>query len=146
MKAAFITIIFFSIALRIFAQGLITHEETQKFQFDFRYEEMSPPESLPNDIIHKMALINAPTRDYFFGFTLYEKSRIIKLKQNNYRLLLNIDSINYYNKLNYKGYKLHNLVFPNLLKISLQIEDKNSHQEFIISSQKSFSISNTKIL
>lgn len=143
MKHLFLSILFILFTYNIHSQGLIVVEETHIFSFDFRYEEMMKPESLPNDIIHKMAMITAPTRENFFGFTLFEKSQIIKLKQNNYQIRLSVDSTNFYNKLNYRGYKLNNLVFPNTLKITLQLEDVNSKQEFLIITNKNFKINQT---
>ncbi len=145
MKYVLISILFFAFASPLQSQGLIVAEKTQLFKFDFRYENMSPPESLPNDIIHKMALIQAPTRDYFFGFSLYEKSQIIKLKQNKYRISLKADSINYYNKLSYQGYKLNGCVFPNELKFNIQIENANTKQAFLITTKAPFNLSNSAL-
>ena len=145
MKHFLTFILVFTFANIIYSQGLIIDEKTQTYAFNFRYEEMSAPESLPNDIIHKMAMITAPTRDYFFGFTLFERSQIIKLKQNRYRISIKTDSINYYNKLSYMGYKLNSCVFPNQLNFNIQIENGNTGEEFLYTTNAPFSLDNSTL-
>jgi hypothetical protein len=100
---------------------------------------------MPNHAIDRMALIKAPTRDYFLGMTVYEKSRIIKLNKTDYRIELTADSVTYYNKLNYRGYSLDALVFPDRVKISLQVADVNSGREFLVTPVRNFGITGKTI-
>lgn len=121
-------------------QGLIIFEEQNTIKKDYRYEEMEPPKSMPNYLIQKMAHIQAPTRDYFFGFTIFEKRQIIKLSNENYQIKIIADSIKFYNNLDYKGYKLDIIVFPNTLKISYILKDLNGKTETKIIHTQDFSV------
>jgi len=145
MRLTTLLILFLAITHNAVSQGLITVEKTKVFKRDYRYENMQPPESMPNHAIDRMALIKAPTRDYFLGMTVYEKSRIIKLNKTDYRIELTADSVTYYNKLNYRGYSLDALVFPDRVKISLQVADVNSGREFLVTPVRNFGITGKTI-
>lgn len=79
-----------------------------------------------------MSQITAPTRDFFFGFELKLTKQIIKINNITYRILITSDSLSYYNKMNFKGYKLNSLVFPTtvITYFSILNHTTNSNQEF----------------
>ncbi|MBN2746772.1 MAG: hypothetical protein JXR34_08590 [Bacteroidales bacterium] len=138
-------LVFFTISLPSFGQGLIVFEEKDSIVRNYRYEDLQPPESIPNYLIAKMSHITAPTLDYFFGFTLYATQQIEKTK-NFYRFQVKIDSIKSYNKLEYKGYTFDNLVFPNQCLVEVTVKDLNKKTSFQINQTQSFSITKKILL
>ncbi len=134
---------FISLLVLLFSangQGLVVLQNNFVFKKNYHYRNEKAPESIPNYTIDRMSSITAPTLDNFFGFRIFEKTQIIKLPHNEFRILLSADSIKSYNLLDYKGYKLDNLVFPDRVKIFLQLKNENNGKEFLLNTERSFSI------
>ena len=129
LKISFLGIFLFN-SLGARTQGMIIQEESMVSEHHYRYEEMQEPESMPNYIIGKMALITAPTRDFFFGSTLFLHYQIVKNSNTEYTFRIHIDSLHQYNRLDFKGYQLDAMVFPNELNLSVWYQNKNTKQTY----------------
>ncbi len=138
-------LVLLTISLHGFSQGLIIFQEKDSIVRNYRYDDLQPPESIPNYLIAKMSHIKAPTLDYFFGFVIFSKRQIEKT-DNSYRFSIEIDSITSYNKLQYKGYTFDNLVFPNICAVEIEVKDLNNKTSFSLKQRLPFSMKSIVLL
>lgn len=138
LKTFILVCIQFFILSKTEAQNLIVFEESLKINLDYRYDEMSSKESFPNLLILKFGNITAPTRDSFFGFSYIETKRIIKISEQKYEIVIEIDSVKTYNKLHFKEYKLEKLIFPNILIFNTMVTDLNNNKNYYFESRQHF--------
>jgi hypothetical protein len=142
----YLLIFLFFLSSSALGQGLIIYDDTSVFAQNYRYEDHQDQNSMPNFAIRKMARITAPTRAYFIGFKLFLRKQIKKTGKNDYQFLIQVDSVQSYNRLNFLGYQLDSLVFPNLVHLHLDYLDANSQRNYVLEFEDNFKLTHKLLI
>ncbi len=121
------TILFVLPGLKGNAQDMIVYDEHKILELKFSFQPYESENSLPNYFITNMAEAQSRMRSYYhYKISTKAKLKLIKKPNNNYQLLINVDSLICDGDFFYKGFYFKKLIIPNSIYFSYGIIEANS--------------------